>query len=236
MTSTIKSICISGALTLVALLVLFAVTTHIAFACPNWQGNSLCYAGLGQSFGPGGPSFSHNGQALVSCGGGEAAGNIANPPVCVTGGSAGNPTAVCGGQSHSGGTPVLPPAVSVPIAISTQQGGSSVLGSFPSSGSSSAASGGGSSQTPPPPPAQLSISAVPGLVSPGGSTTLTWGSQNASACTVTGPFVDLATQSGSQIVEDIIGRSTYTFACLGVDGLNYSAQTTVHVVPQWQEF
>ena len=218
------------ALLLIGLAFLFAAPR--AYACPNWFGTPLCKAPPGHSFGKGGASYSNGGQALIICpsSGQGGGGGI---PVCKQGSLNSNNS--CGGNGPA--SPVLPPAASAPIVVGATGSVSSAFGSFPVNvGGGSASQGGGGSGPQIIPPAQLSISAVPGLIRIGESTTLTWGSQNAQACTVSGPFVDLAAVSGSEIVEDIIGRSDYVLACIGEDGLNYSAQTTVHVVPQWQEF
>jgi hypothetical protein len=79
-------------------------------------------------------------------------------------------------------------------------------------------------------PPTVSLSANPSNVASGGSSTLTWSSQNASSCAASGAFTGPLATSGSQLVTGITNNATYTLTCTNSAGSN-SISATVTVAP-----
>jgi len=82
------------------------------------------------------------------------------------------------------------------------------------------------------------ITAVPALVSVGGSSVVYWNSTETDSCAVasssnednwTGRF-------GTELTSAIIEETTYTLTCEGFDGSSITDTATVRIVPIWQEF
>jgi hypothetical protein len=92
---------------------------------------------------------------------------------------------------------------------------------------SSSASTTVSLQTPQAP--TLTFSASPTSIAPGGNTTLTWSSTNATACTASGGWSGAKATSGSQQVTNITATTTYTLVCTGAGGNSPTRNATVTV-------
>ncbi len=91
----------------------------------------------------------------------------------------------------------------------------------------SAGTGSGGSGTTTPVPV-VSMSASPATISSGGSTTLSWTSQNASSCTASGGWVGTRATSGQQTISSLSASSTFTLTCSGNGGsASGSAAVTV---------
>ncbi len=74
----------------------------------------------------------------------------------------------------------------------------------------------------------VSLSASPTTINPGGSSTLTWSSTNATSCTASGAWSGTRATSGTQSVSPT-STSTYTLTCTGTGGSgNASATVTVN--------
>lgn len=86
-----------------------------------------------------------------------------------------------------------------------------------------AGSGGGTAPPPAPAPS-AAISASPASVSAGGSSTLSWSSQNASSCTASGGWSGTRATSGQQSVGPLAATTTFSVNCGGA-----TASTTVTV-------
>ena len=103
----------------------------------------------------------------------------------------------------------------------------------------SACGGGGDASVPlaaPAPPAptitpspSVTLSANPGSVAPGASTTLTWSSTNASSCTASGAWSGSKSISGSEVVNNLLVTSAFTLNCSGAGG-SQVANVSVTVV------
>jgi hypothetical protein len=94
-------------------------------------------------------------------------------------------------------------------------------------GMSGAAPGGGGGASPNSP--SISLAANPASIASGGSTTLTWSSSNASACTASGAWSGAKTTAGSEPRSNLATSGTYTLTCTGSGG-SASDSTTVSVV------
>lgn len=77
---------------------------------------------------------------------------------------------------------------------------------------------------------ELSITAVPRLVRPGDTSTITWSTTNTNSCTVTGPNFNKTGLSGSQSSGPITHQSTYVLTCQ-TDAGPTSESVTVNVTP-----
>ena len=80
----------------------------------------------------------------------------------------------------------------------------------------------------PPAAPSVSLSAAPSTVTPGGSTLLTWSSNNAATCSATGAWSGAKALSGSQAINSIVAASTYSLTCSG-GGSSTTRSTTVNV-------
>ena len=74
----------------------------------------------------------------------------------------------------------------------------------------------------------VSISAGPSTIASGGSSTLTWSSTNATACTASGAWSGSKGTSGTQSTGALTNSATYTLTCLGPAG-SAAQSTTVSV-------
>ena len=74
----------------------------------------------------------------------------------------------------------------------------------------------------------VSISAGPSTIASGGSSTLTWSSTNATACTASGGWSGSKGTSGTQSTGALTNSATYTLTCLGPAG-SAAQSTTVSV-------
>lgn len=86
----------------------------------------------------------------------------------------------------------------------------------------------------PPPSVVSGLRATPQLVSPGGTSVITWNIQNAISCTVTGNGNSWTGTSGTQTTSPINTVSTYTLNCTGVGG-NLTQTVVIKFAPKWQE-
>jgi hypothetical protein len=80
----------------------------------------------------------------------------------------------------------------------------------------------------PNPTATVRIAASPSTVASGGSSTLTWSSTNATACTASGGWSGSKAISGSQSSGALTAGATYTLTCTGTGG-SATQSTTVSV-------
>lgn len=95
---------------------------------------------------------------------------------------------------------------------------------------------------PPPPPSfadptlplSISLTADPGRVRKGGTSTINWSSENAESCTVTGPGGPWTGLSGSRTTPAIDAQTVYALECSNAGG-SASRLITVTVVPSVQE-
>ena len=76
----------------------------------------------------------------------------------------------------------------------------------------------------------VSLSASPSTVTSGGSSTLSWSSQNVTACTASGAWSGARATSGQQAVAALSATGTYTLACQGT-GSTATNSVTVTVLP-----
>jgi hypothetical protein len=80
----------------------------------------------------------------------------------------------------------------------------------------------------PVPTATLSV--TPTSVVPGGTSTLTWSSTNATACTASGGWTETLATSGTQSTGALTAAKTYTLVCSGAGGTSTPATATVNVL------
>lgn len=76
----------------------------------------------------------------------------------------------------------------------------------------------------------LTFSATPESVTAGGTATLSWNAENATACSASGAWDGDKEISGSQVLLSLTSSGTYTLSCSGPGG-NVSQSTTVTVQP-----
>ncbi len=101
-----------------------------------------------------------------------------------------------------------------------------------SNGGGGGGSSSGSSSAPVTPAPTLTISLNPATVSSGGSSTLTWSTTNASACTGVSGLTGSQQTSGSQTLSNLTQGGTYTLTCTGDGGsVTQSATLTVTAPP-----
>ncbi len=78
----------------------------------------------------------------------------------------------------------------------------------------------------------VSLSATPTTVSPNGSTTLSWNSNNAISCTASGDWSGRKEVSGSETVSSLMQNSTFNLSCTGANGsASDSVAVTVNTSP-----
>jgi hypothetical protein len=86
------------------------------------------------------------------------------------------------------------------------------------------------SVAPSPPPPSVTLTASATAVVSGGTATLTWSSQNATACTASGGWSGSRPPTGSETTAPITAATTYTLTCTGGGG-SASATASVSVAP-----
>jgi hypothetical protein len=104
-------------------------------------------------------------------------------------------------------------------------------------------SGGGASCRIPPSPGPTggdsanNLKVSPRLVTGGGTTVVSWNTQNAASCSVTGGNGDSwSGVAGSHTSSAIVQTTTYTLHCDSVvPGFGYDATATVSIAPGWRE-
>lgn len=79
-------------------------------------------------------------------------------------------------------------------------------------------------------PPTVSLSASPASVSPGGSSTLSWSSTNATSCTASGAWSGSRAVTGSETLINLTVTGTYTLTCSGAGG-STEQSVTVSVIP-----
>jgi len=79
----------------------------------------------------------------------------------------------------------------------------------------------------------VTLSANPNQITQGGSSLLTWNSQNASTCTASGGWSGYRQLSGSETVNPA-GTTTYTLTCSNSAGAQATASATVYVISEPQ--
>lgn len=85
----------------------------------------------------------------------------------------------------------------------------------------------------PNPAPTVTLTANPTSIASGASSTLTWSSTNATACTATGNWSGAKATSGSQSTGVLTANSTFTLSCTGAGGTtSTSAAVTVSGTPQ----
>jgi hypothetical protein len=91
--------------------------------------------------------------------------------------------------------------------------------------------GGGASPTTTPPAPTASISASPDPIASGKSSTLTWKSTNATACTASGGWSGALQPSGTKTIAPLTATTSYALVCTGTGGTSASSEATVTVMP-----
>ncbi|HEY4519876.1 MAG TPA: hypothetical protein VJH33_02460, partial [Candidatus Paceibacterota bacterium] len=93
-----------------------------------------------------------------------------------------------------------------------------------------------------PPPPEGSIRAVPALVKSGNTTQVIWSAVNVSSCTVVGTngnsWAGTSSGAAGQVSAPITEQTKFTLACIaptGVTPQTFERETTVNVIPAWQE-
>jgi hypothetical protein len=81
-----------------------------------------------------------------------------------------------------------------------------------------------------PPAPTVTLSATPSSISAGASSTVQWGTTNATACTASGSWSGSQPVTGSTSTGALLAGATYTLTCTGAGG-STSASTTVTVSP-----
>jgi hypothetical protein len=92
-------------------------------------------------------------------------------------------------------------------------------GTTPATGATVTVASGGSTPT-------VSISAAPAYLASGGSSTITWSTTNATACTGTGAWSGTQALSGTLTTGTLTANSTYTLTCSAAGGGSASASAT----------
>lgn len=88
---------------------------------------------------------------------------------------------------------------------------------------------------------EIDFRAVPALVTQGGTSNLTWDLTNVYKCSISGSNGDSWGWSTVRTVQQattsaLTESTTYTMTCEDEDGDPVTGQTTVHLVPLWEEF
>lgn len=82
-----------------------------------------------------------------------------------------------------------------------------------------------------PPAATATLAANPTNVTVGGSTTLTWSSANATACTAGGGWTGARGTSGTEVINNITAATSYTLVCAGAGSPSPTSTVNVTVGP-----
>jgi hypothetical protein len=77
----------------------------------------------------------------------------------------------------------------------------------------------------------VTISSAPSIVASGGSTTITWSSTNATACTASGAWSGTEPVSGTHDTGALTADTTYTLSCTGPGGSTQQSTTVTMSVP-----
>src|ERR1700735_4924720 len=77
----------------------------------------------------------------------------------------------------------------------------------------------------------VSLTATPTSVGSGVTSTLTWSSTNATACTGSGGWTGAVAPSGTQVTAALTASTSYSLTCTGSGGSSTPATVTVAVVP-----
>jgi hypothetical protein len=77
----------------------------------------------------------------------------------------------------------------------------------------------------------VTLAAAPVAVAVGGSSTLTWNSANADACTASGGWSGALAASGSQNTGPITATTSYSIVCSGGGGASAQSTATVMLIP-----
>jgi hypothetical protein len=77
----------------------------------------------------------------------------------------------------------------------------------------------------------VTISSASSIVASGGSTTITWSSTNATACTASGAWSGTEPVSGTQSTGALTADTTYTLSCTGPGGSTEQSTTVTMSVP-----
>jgi hypothetical protein len=77
----------------------------------------------------------------------------------------------------------------------------------------------------------VSLAATPTSVGSGATSTLTWSSTNATACTGSGGWSGAVAPSGTQVTAALTASTSYSLTCTGSGGSSPPASVTVAVVP-----
>jgi hypothetical protein len=75
------------------------------------------------------------------------------------------------------------------------------------------------------------VGAAPTSIASGGSSTLTWSSTNATACTATGGWIGSKATSGTQSTGAITMPSSYSLTCTGPGGTSGISTVMVNIIP-----
>lgn len=86
---------------------------------------------------------------------------------------------------------------------------------------------------------ELSIRATPSIVRSGNTTQLNWSATNVRSCTVTGSNGDtwdtIVSAIGGNTSKPITRQTTYTLACVDLDGTPASKSVMVRILPRMRE-
>lgn len=83
----------------------------------------------------------------------------------------------------------------------------------------------------PPPPTDVTLTAQPATIAPGGSATLTWTTVEAEQCTASGGWTGAKSFTGGSETVTPAATSTYTLRCVGTSEDTASATVTVSAPP-----
>lgn len=88
--------------------------------------------------------------------------------------------------------------------------------------------------------ADLTLSATPSLIRSGATTKLNWTTTHMRTCALSShenvdAWDTLQSIIGGNVSSPITGPTTYTLACVGVDGAQQTKSVQVSIVPSWQE-
>ena len=118
-------------------------------------------------------------------------------------------------------------ATSQYILTCTGAGGSASQSATVTVSASTSGGGGGGGTTAP----SVTISSDPSIVASGGSTTITWSSTNATACTASGAWSGTEPVSGTHGTGALTADTTYTLNCTGPGGSTQQSTTVTMSVP-----
>ena len=133
-------------------------------------------------------------------------------------------------------TPISPLPINNDVSADNPSIGPCVTASCDGAGGGSFTDpGGGGGGGVPGGAANLSISASPQLIKLGESSTITWSSNGATSCSVSGPDFSASGTSDSKIATNITEQRIYTLTCK-FPFETKTASVTVNISPQWREY